>query len=107
MEQILTLRPEDITHTPTAEWSAPLIEYMRAAAEAGEVITVSAKVETLTPAQVADRLGVSRPTIVRRIAAGDLKVFKVGNRNRIPIPEFERFRDTYVREMASSFADDF
>lgn len=106
MEQILTLKPEDIKR-PTAEWSTQIIEYMRSAAEAGEVITISTKVETLTPAQVADRLGVSRPTIARRIAAGDLKALKVGNRNRIPIPEFERFRDSYVREMASSFADDF
>ena len=107
MEQILILKPEDIAHKSVDEWSAPVVAYLRSAAEAGETITVSARAETLTPAQVADRLGVSRPTIARRIAAGDIKVLKVGNRNRIPVAEFERFRNTYVREMAASFADDF
>ena len=46
----------------------------------------------LTPEQVADRLGVSRSTISRRIKDGRLRAVKVGNRNRVPYEEFERFR---------------
>ena len=56
---------------------------------------------------MAKQLGVSRPTISRRIKAGDLKAIKVGNRNRIPIAEFERCREPYFDEMASALADDF
>ena len=45
----------------------------------------------MTPAQVAEAMGVSRSTVSRKIAAGELRAVKVGNRNRIPFEEFERF----------------
>lgn len=107
MDQTLTVKPEEIAQRPVEQWPKAVIDYIRSAADAGEAVTLSAKVETMTPIEVADRLGVSRPTIARRIAAGDIKALKVGNRNRIPVAEFERFRDSFVREMATSFADDF
>jgi hypothetical protein len=48
-----------------------------------------------------------QPGILRRIKAGDMRAIKVGNRNRIPGTEFERFRDAYLGELASALADDF
>src|SRR3546814_19797382 len=45
----------------------------------------------MTPEQVADAMGVSRPTISRKIKAGEIRAVKVGNRNRIPYEEFERY----------------
>jgi excisionase family DNA binding protein len=74
---------------------------------AGASVELSAEAPFLTPEQVAKQLGISRPTISRRIKAGDLKAIKVGNRNHIPIAEFERFRDVYLDELASVLADDF
>ncbi|HMS77729.1 helix-turn-helix domain-containing protein [uncultured Gordonia sp.] len=68
---------------------------------------LSAQAPFLTPEQVAVRLGISRPTISRRIKAGDLKAVTVGNRNRISVAEFERFRDAYLDELAVAFAEDF
>ena len=54
-------------------------------------MTLTAKRRVLTPAQVADLTGVSRSTISRKIAAGELRAVKIGNRNQIPYEEFERF----------------
>lgn len=54
-------------------------------------MTLTAKRRMLTPAQVADLTGVSRSTISRKIAAGELRAVKIGNRNQIPYEEFERF----------------
>ena len=61
------------------------------AASLGEAVTLTAKRRVLTPAQVADLTGVSRSTISRKIAAGELRAVKIGNRNQIPYEEFERF----------------
>lgn len=88
------------------EWALPLIEYLRQAAEAGEVVTVTSEVPMLTPAQVADRIGISRSSVSRRIKAGEIKVVKVGNRNRIPAPEFERFYQALMQEIVDYCADD-
>jgi excisionase family DNA binding protein len=56
---------------------------------------------------VAKQLGVSRPTIARRIKVGELKAVEVGNRNRVPTAEFKRFRDAYLHELAGALADVF
>lgn len=61
----------------------------------------------LSPAEVAERLGISRSTVARRVAAGHLQALKSGNRHYISPAEFERFRSTFVRELAVDFADDF
>ena len=57
----------------------------------GETVTLTAKRRMMTPEQVADAMGVSRPTISRKIKAGEIRAVKVGNRNRIPYEEFERY----------------
>ncbi|MFT4163915.1 MAG: helix-turn-helix domain-containing protein [Microlunatus sp.] len=84
-----------------------VLAFLREAERVGASVELSADAPFLTPEQVAKQLGVSRPTISRRIKAGELKAVKVGNRNRIPIVEFERFRDAYLDELASALADDF
>ena len=68
-----------------------IAEYVKRAASLGESVTLTAKRRALTPAQVADLTGVSRSTISRKIAAGELRAVKIGNRNQIPYEEFERF----------------
>ena len=112
MEPALTVEPEEIkTHpAPDAqaqpEWVRAVLAYAKEAAEAGEVVSITRKPLMLTPAEAADRLGMSRPTISRRIAAGELRTVKVGNRHRIPIQEFERFRDSLFGSMIAQTSDD-
>jgi len=62
-------------------------------------------VELLTPAEVAKSLGMSRSTVLRRIAEGDLKATKVGTHHRVPLAEFERYSHELVRRMAEASAE--
>lgn len=87
-------------------WAASLIEYVESAAKAGEVIEVTSRPRTYTPAEAADRLGLSRPTISRRIAAGEIETIKVGNRHRIPHDELERFWQSTIAATAEIYADE-
>lgn len=106
--QTLTITPEDVYlpdgRRPT--WLDEIAEYVRTAAAAGEQVTLTAKRRMLTPVQVADAIGVSRSTISRRIAAGELRAVKVGNRNRIPFEEFERFWRETVGDIVELTRDD-
>lgn len=91
----LTINPEDVhTAVRAAErpaWLEQIAEFVQRAAAAGEAVTLTSKRRMLTPEQVAAAMGVSRPTISRRIKTGELRAVKVGNRNRIPYEEFERY----------------
>lgn len=69
------------------------------------MVDFSTRVELLTPAQVADRLGMSRSTVLRRID-GDINATKVGTRHRIPLSEYERYSRELVRRMAEASAAD-
>lgn len=73
----------------------------------GEHARVTFELPSLTPAQVAESVGVSRATIMRKILAGEIRTERRGNRHRVPLPEVERFRHSYVREMAADLAVDF
>lgn len=92
-EASLTINPEDVraSGATAPAWLEKVTAYVQQAAAEGETVTLTAKVRMLTPEQVAERLGVSRSTISRKIKAGELRAVKVGNRNRIPYEEFERF----------------
>ncbi|MEZ3161826.1 helix-turn-helix domain-containing protein [Microbacterium sp. BWT-B31] len=54
-------------------WLDQVAAYLQRAAAEGKTVTLTAKRRMLTPEQVADALGVSRPTISRRIKAGELR----------------------------------
>ena len=58
----------------------------------GEHARVTFEVPSMTPAQVADSIGVSRATLMRRIQAGEIRTQRRGNRHRVPLAEVERFR---------------
>ncbi|MCS3879295.1 helix-turn-helix domain-containing protein [Gordonia amarae] len=90
------LRVDPATMSPNT-WNE-IRDYFAAAEAAGEVVEITSRLELLTPAQAADHLGVSRSTIARRIDSGDIHAIKVGAHHRIPLKEFERFRD--ARSMA-------
>ena len=107
----LTINPEDVrtsvsqSSVPPA-WLEQIAAYVQRAAAEGETVTLTAKRRMMTPEQVADTMGVSRSTISRKIKAGELRAVKVGNRNRVPYEEFERFWDATMTNVAALVSDD-
>lgn len=102
MSEPLTINP---AHLSDEDWEA-IRAFLKAAKEKGEVVDLAARVELLTPAEVAKRLGMSRSTVLRRIANGDLRATKVGTHHRVPLSEFERYNRELMRRMAEASAAD-
>lgn len=92
-------------HLSDDDWES-IRAFLNAAKEKGEVVEFSSRVELLSPAEVAKRLDMSRSTVLRRIADGDLKATKVGTHHRIPLAEFERYSRELMRRMAEVSAED-
>lgn len=106
----ITITPEEV-HASTRPgarpvWLDEVAQYVQQAAAEGEQVTLTANRRMLTPAQVADAIGVSRSTISRKIAAGELRAVKVGNRNRIPYEEFQRFWQDTMGDVIELTRDD-
>ena len=95
----------DPSHLSEDDWSR-VRAFLDAAREKGEVVDLSARVELLTPAEVAKRLGMSRSTVRRRIVDGELKAIKVGTHHRITLAEYERFSRELMLRMAAASADE-
>ncbi|MDR1449861.1 MAG: excisionase family DNA-binding protein [Propionibacteriaceae bacterium] len=93
----------NITSESPDQWDTVIREHLAA----GEHVRVTFERPSITPAQMAESIGVSRATITRRILAGEIRTEKRGNRHRIPLPEVERFRHTYVHAMAADLAVNF
>lgn len=93
----------EITPESGDEWE----RVIRRRLAAGEHARVTFERPSMTPAQMAASIGVSRATIQRRILNGEIRSERRGNRHRIPLAEVERFRHAYVREMAADLAADF
>jgi excisionase family DNA binding protein len=87
------------------QWAA-VAAYLQAAAAAGEVVRLTSRPELLTPAEAAARLGMSRSTVSRKIASGEIKAIKVGSHHRIPVREFERFYDEQMAALIQDTSDD-
>ena len=102
MSEPLTINP---AHLTDRDWEA-IRAFLNAARDRGEVVDLAARVELLTPAEVAKRLGMSRSTVLRRIADGDLQATKVGTHHRITLSEYERYSHELMRRMAEASAAD-
>lgn len=89
----LTIDPEAVRASVGTRpaWLEQVAAYVQQAAAEGETVTLTAKRRMMTPEQIADAMGMSRSTISRKIKAGEIRAVKVGNRNRIPYEEFERY----------------
>jgi len=97
--------PAGDLHLPS--WARTVLEFINKAGAAGEVVSLSAEEPTLTPAEMAAEIGVSRASIQRRITAGEISCKRVGNRYRIPLREVERFRARFIEDLAATLANDF
>ena len=107
----LTINPEDVRAStrdtgPRPAWLEEVAAYVQRAAAEGATVTLTSKQRMLTPEQVAEAMGVSRSTISRKIKAGEIHAVKVGNRNRVPYEEFERFWDATMTNVAVLVSDD-
>lgn len=60
---------------------------------AGRAVTVAPRSTTLTTQEVADLLGVSRPTVVRLVESGDLPAERIGNRRKILLTDALAYRE--------------
>jgi excisionase family DNA binding protein len=76
-----------------------------AALQAGRAVTISPMMPNLTTQQVADLLGVSRPTVVRLIDAGELASERIGNRRKVLLKDALAYRDTRRQLQFQAIAD--
>jgi excisionase family DNA binding protein len=101
------LEPDSLRRTGDGSaWEDALIAFVRKATEAGQTVVVTAEDRLFTPAQAARKLMVSRSTVSRRIAAGEIRAVRVGNRHRIPYAELERVWNQSMEAMAAVVASD-
>lgn len=98
----MTVNP---AHLSRDDW-ARMRAFLDSAKKRGEVVDFSTRVELLTPAEVGKRLGMSRSTVLRRIAGGEINATKVGTHHRIPRNEYERYSRELMRRMAEASAAD-
>lgn len=102
---LLTVEPDAVEGSGAA-WEDALITLVRQAAQAGQRVVVSAETKLFTPEEAARKLMVSRSTISRRIADGEIHAIKVGNRHRIPYAEVQRVWRESMQAMAKVVAPD-
>ncbi|WP_219823909.1 helix-turn-helix domain-containing protein [Actinokineospora auranticolor] len=84
------------------ELSAIIAEVVRAVAQ-GHTVTVSAMPEELTTTAAAQLLGVSRPTLMRKVAAGEIPSHKVGTHTRLRTADVLRERGARLQRQREAF----
>jgi excisionase family DNA binding protein len=76
-----------------------------AALRAGRAVTISPTMPKLTTQQVADLIGVSRPTVVRLIDNGELASERIGNRRKVLLKDALEYRDRRRTRQYQAIAD--
>jgi excisionase family DNA binding protein len=99
-KESLTIDPSRMNED---EWLTAIQTYVRTAKDAGEVVSLHARPEFLSPEQAGERLSMSRTTVVRAINAGELRAVKVGNRHRIPLIEVDNYRRRSLNAILEEF----
>lgn len=83
-------------------WETTLAEHIAA----GDRVEVRIDTPTLSPSEAANRLRISRTSVMKWIERGKIACEVRGTYHRIPVAEVERFRSWYFRKMATDLAGD-
>lgn len=70
-----------------------LVAHVLEAMAQGLVVTVSAHSQRLTSQRAADLIGVSRPTLIKMLDAGDIPFTMAGRHRRIALPDVVAYLD--------------
>jgi len=71
----------------------------------GLAVTVRPQTRQLTTSQVAELLGVTRPTVVKLLESGAIPYTRVGTHRRVDLPDALRFRDSRREAQYQFIAD--
>jgi len=91
----------EVTPT-TVGWQDAVARHLKA----GEHAYIRFELPTVTPAEMAESIGISRQALMRWIDQGKIRFERHGNRYRIPTTEVERFRSWYIQELGQASAAD-
>ena len=65
---------------------------------AGQAVTIASVEQRLTTQEAADLLGVSRPTVVKLLEAGEIPHERPGRHRRVKLADLLEYRDRVARE---------
>ncbi|MFC6088218.1 helix-turn-helix domain-containing protein [Saccharothrix lopnurensis] len=91
------------TEVPVPDELSALIAQVVHAVARGHAVTVNAMPEELTTTAAAKLLGVSRPTLMRKINAGEIPSHKVGTHTRLRTVDVLRERDARRQRQLAAF----
>jgi excisionase family DNA binding protein len=96
--QLDDLRASDLvladgTRLPLPEPIAEVLSEVASALAQGQAVTVAPQHTTLTTQQAADLLGVSRPTLVKLLEAGELPYTQPGRHRRVRLTDLLAYRE--------------
>lgn len=96
------VRDADDLRTVPAELSAVLTAIVDSVAR-GDALTVGSLPDELTTTAAAELLGVSRPTLMKLVTAGDLPAHRVGTHTRLRSADVLAYRDARLLRQRRAF----
>jgi len=94
----------DVVTPIPAELESLVTSVLRAIAR-GERVTVGTIPDELSTTVAAEQLGVSRPTLMKMIAAGDVPAHKIGTHTRVRTEDITRARRLRLEHQRQAFED--
>ena len=82
-----------------------ILDQVTNALAAGEGITVVPQGMTMTTQQAADYLGISRPTLVRLLEAGDIAHEKPGRHRRVRLEDLVAYQESFRSERRAALRE--
>ena len=96
--------PSGSSVTMPTELSSLLTKILQAFAE-GRTVTVSTMPEDVTTTTAATMLGVSRPTLMKMVANGDIASHKVGSHTRLKSTDVQEFKRARLARQRAAFEE--
>ncbi len=82
-----------------------ILDQVTNALAAGEGITIVPQGMTMTTQQAADFLGISRPTLVRLLEAGDIAYDKPGRHRRVQLEDLVAYQENFRAERRAALRE--